>query len=465
RDVLDLWRELTSEKSIRHADYIGEPARFAAYLRYFLPWNVVRLIPILAQLEIHLSDGSKLLDIGSGPLTLPIALWIARPELRDTPLHVLCVDRVRRIVDTGADILNALALRSGKKLAWKLETARAAFPGLTPELDTKGPFDLVSAANVFNESFWKSKDTLTSRAETLAGQLSGLMSPAARVLVVEPGDPRSGAMLAALREAFILRGGAALAPCPHQSACPMPGAFLSAAFRRDAHESDDRPLSRAEALKAARRAAARFKPPITPVITAKGRSKAPWCHFVIDHSAAPERLVTFSESTGLPKDRLVASWLFLRAPGASSTPEASDDLCTRSVMLISDAFRLPEGRAGRYACTKTGYTLARGSLADLPSGSLAVLDKAVPPASSERDPKSSAVIVEAYSDAIPVAPLPQKHPAARQTPPQKRPQAPRRPDPGPRGSDARRERTGLAERSPYARAKKRRDPPRPKRSS
>lgn len=405
-DVLELWRELTSERSVRQADYIGEPAKYAAYLRYFLPWNVVRLIPILASIPLDLKAGDRLLDIGSGPLTLPIALWIARPELRGVPLELLCVDRVRRVAETGLTILTSLAMRAGGQLAWKVETRKATFPHLGAEStsETRSPgqagkeavhslterFKLIAAANVFNESFWNNKQVLSDRAGELAGQLSSQLLPGGRILVVEPGDPRSGAMLSALRESIILRGGQAIAPCPHQAACPMSGVFLSAAFRKDKPEKKPGPVDRAASLKAAREAAARRVSPIPPVVTAHGRSKAPWCHFVLDRSAAPARLSAFSETTGLPKDRLIASWLYTEPVALTR-----QDNPAPAIRIISDPFHLNESGQGRYACCRTGYTLVKGDLALLPSGFMAILDAPLPGAKSEKDSKSGAVIIQA----------------------------------------------------------------------
>lgn len=480
RDVLDLWRELTSEKSTRQPDYIGEPAKLAAYLRYFLPWNVVRLTPLLAKLDLGLAAGDRIIDIGSGPLTMPIALWIARPELRGVELHIDCVDRVRRVMEIGATILEGLALRSGQPFAWKVTVKKESFS--MAETFERERYALVTAANVFNESFWRIKGSLTERADMLGASLGAYTTTGGRILIVEPGDPRSGAMLASLRESVILNGGRPIAPCPHSAACPMAGAFLSGAFRKD-EESDEKQSA---------------WPSLERVVTARGRSKAPWCHFVIDPGAAPQRLVDFSEQAGLPKDRLIASWLLLQPePPVDAMPASPPD---HSVRIISDAFRLPNGGSGRYACTKTGYSLVRDSLADLPSGALAVLDAPLPPSTSERDEKSNAVLIRAHSDSIAYVPVPYKAPRAegsghdkhshdrRDGAPSgdrkpsdhprhdhsegrgKRIESTRKPPILPRG-DARRtdekkkNLNTLGERSPYARSKKPWGPNKPKRSS
>lgn len=471
-DVLELWRELTSEKSSRQPDYIGEPAKLAAYLRYFLPWNVVRLIPLLSSIELELSSGDGVLDIGSGPLTLPIALWIARPELRSVPLRIDCIDRVRRVMEIGTTILEGLALRAGQALAWKLNVKKDSFS--ITDAASRDHYNFVTAANVFNESFWRIKGPLSERATMLATSLGAYTAPGGRILIVEPGDPRSGAMLAALREAVILGGGRPLAPCPHSAACPMAGAFLSSAFRKETTEPEPRPR-------------APSSPAMEKVISAKGRSKAPWCHFVLNPGAAPQKLSDFSEAAGLPKDRLIASWLLLEPDSPAVPPKTPPSAPPeRSIRIVSDAFRLPDGGLGRYACSKTGYSLVRDSLADLPSCSLAILDAPIPSASSERDQKSNAVIIRARSDTIPSQTLPPK--TARSAPgaTPKRPDTRTQGQAGRSGRETRTERSrkppipprglrqsgkgartekSLGERSPYARAKKPRSPGKPKRST
>ncbi len=170
----------------------------------------------------------------------------------------------------------------------------------------------------------------------------------------------------------------------------MSGVFLSAAFRKDKPEPGTVPLDRVAGLKAAREAAAKRVFPIPPVVTAHGRSKAPWCHFVLYRSAAPARLTAFSETTGLPKDRLIASWLY-----AEPVPLARQANPPPAIRIISDPFRLGDSGLGRYACCRTGYTLVKGDLALLPSGFMAVLDSPLPGAKSEKDTKSGAVIIQA----------------------------------------------------------------------
>lgn len=379
-NILDLWRQLTSERAGRQMDYIGEPSMLAAYLRYFLPWNVVKFVSLLSELELDLKENACIMDLGSGPLTLPIALWIAKPELRVVPIKLLCTDRVSRVMETGKKLLETLAMRNNQSLLWEIELRKEGFSTKPTQKEEK--YDLITGANVFNESFWKQKASLTERAEQLHLSLKRKLKENGSILLIEPGDPRSGTMLSALREAVILDGGNIMAPCTHLSACPMPGSFLSGTYRK-----------KEEGIKGSDKA----KPQLERVINAKGRSKAPWCHFSVDLGAAPKTLFDLSLEVGLPKTRLIASYLFFSPSKAS--PSTKDD--KRQVRLISDSFKLPDGGFGRYACSKAGYTLARGSLADLASGSLAVLNKDIPKLKDTKqgysniDQKSGAIIISA----------------------------------------------------------------------
>ncbi len=269
--------------------------------------------------------------------------------------------------------MDALRLKTGGPVlgdgAWKVETRRAVFPDAGGHVAA----DLVASANACTEFFWKSdrrEATLGDRAEELLGNLSSFCKPGGRVFLAEPGEPRSGTMLAALREAALVSGFEAESPCPHARACPMPGAFGGLGDRGDG----------------------RAKSALPPVHSPRRRPKMPWCHFPVPLEIAPKALVRFSEEVGLPKERLTVSWLALRGSGTAEKPsktgrEQGGFLRTR---LISDTIRLPGGWDGRYACSDLGYTLVLGSAAREAAGCLLDLER---PARLERDEKSGAVFV------------------------------------------------------------------------
>lgn len=361
-----LWRELTSERVNRKSDYIGELARLSAYFRYFLPWNILRIIPILAGIELDLDDGSRILDIGSGPLTLPIALWIARPELRKKKLSFTCIDRVGTVMEKGLAILDSLQMRTGLSGFWNFQLKKGVFPGRNPGsgiASTK--YNLVTEANVFNEIFWKDRARMDEKAARLGSDLKNHLVNGGRIFLLEPGDPRSASMLAALRDWFISTGSKMLAPCPHQGPCPMSGYYQSRLFSED---------------------------PGAPASTKPGqrhgnRRKLPWCHFSLPMDACPKKLEDFSRYMGLPKERLVSSWLYIKDALIDETQKTE-------VRLVSDSFVLPGGQNGRYACSRWGYTLVKGEGSKLPSMSLLALDDSNRSKPAEKDHKSGAILLD-----------------------------------------------------------------------
>lgn len=339
RDVAQLSRELTSGRSDRDGGYLGKPAELSAYLRCFLPWNVFRLCRLLPSLPLSLSDGDAVVDLGSGPLTVPIALYLSRPELRGLKLEFRCLDRTGKVLEAGAALFAALC--DAEPCAWRMRTIRGPL-GTRIE----GPkAALVTAANVLNELFWDDRRPVAVQAERTAGLLSALARGDGDVLVVEPGIPRSGEFVSALRGALLPLWKAPAAPCPHAGDCPLPG----------------------------------------------GRRGAKWCHFAFDTEEAPERLRRLSAAAGLPKERATLS--FLLASGRPRSEAAPGGRI--AVRVLSDAFPLGGGRLGRYGCSPKGLALVSGGPGlreAAPAGSLLSL---APSPDGRRDEKSGALLLDA----------------------------------------------------------------------
>lgn len=105
RDVAELSRLLTADRKERGESYLGKPDLLSAYLRYFLPWNLYRLCRLLPALPLTLAGGDAVNDLGSGPLTLALALWICRPDLRPLALEFRCLDRTGTVLEAGKSSL------------------------------------------------------------------------------------------------------------------------------------------------------------------------------------------------------------------------------------------------------------------------------------------------------------------------------------------------------------------------
>ena len=166
--------------------------------------------------------------------------------------------------------------------------------------------------------------------------------PPPALLFVEPGTRLGGNTIMRLR-ALALEGGlAALAPCPHNAACPL--------------------LS--------------------------GQGGRTWCHFTFDSRDAPDWLLRLSTEAGLPKSGLSLAPLLL-GPDAENAHVAGQGTGLPA-RVLSAPFPVPglAGR-GRYACTAQGLALLEDAEALASGGLLPVrLNPDAP-----RDAKSRARIV------------------------------------------------------------------------
>lgn len=362
-DIRSLSRQLTEERSTLALPYWSSPASMSAYLHYFLPWNLLRLGRLFMGLE--LPDPARLekpllLDAGSGPLTLPMALWIAKPEWRKLPIRVLALDSSRQALETGKNIFAALAELAGEK-AWTVEVVSAPVEKLAAGMEDclkRGckPW-LLSSANTLNELASRSKtkhkgDAYETREPSpkanLYERLLDAWSPVWRQpdavsLFVELGSRNGGNAIMNMRKAALNAGLHALAPCTHDGGCPL----LDSGRNRSSYSSG-------------------------------------WCHFTFSVRGAPEWLSKLSRESGLEKNSLSLSMLLLGQKAQKTQPGA---LPTR---VLSQPFAA-QGISGeaRYGCECRGIGLMENA-ASLPSGCLTQAH-----ASGRKDTKKGYEILEA----------------------------------------------------------------------
>ena len=399
RDVAELSRLLTSARGERGASYLGRSAMLTAYLRCFLPWNVYRLVRLFSSLPLALSDGDVISDLGSGPLTLPIALWIARPELRSLKLVFHCVDRTQAAPEAGQKLFAALTSPAGTEktrqdsagrvkdgaayavpeTAWTIKTIKGDIlhygrrgTGGRASGKANGKAGLVCAVNVYNELFWdiphSNSRALACFAEREARRLTEMAADGASILVVEPGVPRSGEFIASLRDALAALGRPVISPCTHGGPCPFPGGRGG-----------------------------------------RGEEKRKWCHFSFDADGAPKKLLTLSASAGIPKEKAVLSFLFTGgvsgdaagAPTDAKKIGASDERRI-AARVLSGKFPVTEKgapfghneRYGRYGCCALGAVLLTGTGQEMDAVPPGTLLYAELPAHERRDGKSGALVLD-----------------------------------------------------------------------
>jgi hypothetical protein len=385
RDVAELSRLLTSGRGGRPLAYLNHPPALSAYLRYFLPWNVYRLCRLLPALKLPLTPGDRIADLGAGPLTLPIALWLCRPELRALPLEFRCLDRSKAVLDAGKKLFAALA-GSGifPGAAWTF-TAVSGELGQTLAHGSagggKGPA-LTAVLNVYNEIFQSippgDDEGLSRFAGVQAALLAAYAGREGRILIVEPGVPRSGRFITLLRDALAALGFPPDSPCVHSGPCPFPGP-----------ERNIRTLGRPRRDSSGRGRADRAAAGWDAEGRAAEKTASKWCHFAFDTQDAPAALLRLSAEAGLPKDRAVLSFL-------SAGPAAGEEIRSADagfpVRIISDPFPVGGGQGewGRYGCAEGGMVLVRGGGGRIKSLSSGILVEAV--STGLRDPKSGALI-------------------------------------------------------------------------
>ena len=343
-NIRELSHLLTDERGSRRIGYMNATVFLAAYTRYFMWWNLVRLSPVFSgfcknedtkAVFSGLTDDSVLLDIGSGPLTVPVALWLAAPELRTKMLTFYCLDYSQTALAFGEEILLSVAAKTidatpDQKL-WQIVRVKGAMGTAI-----KRKADVVFCANMFNELFWDTPQPLEQVSKKYAGELLPYLKEKASVFVAEPGVPRAARFVSLLRDSLMRKGFMPLSPCPHAGVCPM-----------------------------------------------DGRKGGKWCHFTLltDEADAPEKLLKLSASAGIPKDRASLSFVFASSVtekrASATSAEKSVDLSSRGtekpvkevgsagglkVRVVSDSIRLgktgeAQGSSGRYACSEAGLAL------------------------------------------------------------------------------------------------------------
>lgn len=303
-NIKALSHQLTDQRSERRLGYMNENVQLSSYVRYYTWWNLVRLTRLFSNLPDNLfpQKDCVCLDLGSGPLTVVTALWLARPELRKLKLSWYCLDVSANSMALGEDVFLSVAARTQEE-PWNIIRVKGSFG-----TSLKNKADFITCANMFNELDQASDMPPEFQSKKYFDQLKIYSTPNANFLLIEPGVPKATRTLALLRERFIKLGKTVVAPCPHNGECPMNG----------------------------------FK--------AYTGSQNKWCNFAFSTEDAPKNLLKLSEKAKLPKERATLSFIAV----TDKKDETQDDLICR---VASDPFRLPENKTGYYACSKIGLTL------------------------------------------------------------------------------------------------------------
>ena len=346
-----LSHQLTDKRSERWLGYLNDNIQLSSYVRYYTWWNLVRLTRLFSNLpkesfpeSEEISQNPKneenlkaekifpqnqqnehiCLDCGTGPLTVVIALWLARPELRRQKLTWYCLDVSANSMIFGEDLYLTIAAKTPEFEPWKIIRVKGAFG---TQIKQKAEF--ITCANMLNELDQSSDMPPEYQAKKYFQQFAAYSTTKTKFLLVEPGVPKSSRTLSLLRTRFLEEGRSIAAPCPHAQECPMNG---FKAYTGSSHK---------------------------------------WCNFAFSTEDAPIKLQKLSEKAKLPKERATLSFLSvtekinIEKKNSKSLEDKDEENSkglkwgqTLKCRIASDYFIVDKKQAF-YACSKLGLTLIR----------------------------------------------------------------------------------------------------------
>ena len=355
QNIRNLSHQMTDDRAARRLGYMNENVQLSSYVRYFTWWNLVRLTRLFANLpqQSFPASDSVCLDLGSGPLTVVMALFLARPELRRLKLSWYCLDVSANSMALGEDIFLSICAKLNME-PWKIIRVKGSFGSAIKQ---KASF--ITCANMLYELDQASDMPPEFKVKKYFDQLKRYAAPDAGFLLIEPGVPKASRTLSLLRDRFLKEGSHIAAPCPHAGDCPMNG------------------------------------------FGAYTGSKNKWCNFAFDTRDAPQKLLKLSQKAKLPKERATLSFISV-IKGTLRQAQGPQPEQGSLIRITSDEFRLPDYMSGYYACSQEGLVLVQVPAFNntrLPkppfrplSGDLIEVKK-IKPDSLPKDEKSGSIVI------------------------------------------------------------------------
>lgn len=308
-NIRKLSHQLTDDRASRRLGYMNDNIQLSSYVRYYTWWNLVRLTRLFANLPSSVFPASDCtcIDLGSGPLTVVTALWLARPELRKLKLTWYCLDVSANSLTLGEDIFLSIAAKTSEE-PWNIIRIKGNFG---TQIKQKAEF--LTCANMLNELDQASDMPPEFQTKNYYEHFERYCEKGAGIILVEPGVPKAARTLSLLRARYIKDGRKVTAPCTHECDCSMSG----------------------------------FK--------AYTGSKNKWCNFAFTTEDAPLKLQKLSDLAKLPKERATLSFIAVEDARVKHGQTALED--KTFIRITSDKLRLPNYMCGFYGCSQYGLVL------------------------------------------------------------------------------------------------------------
>lgn len=380
----ELSEYLTTDREFLSRPYWTSPRLLSAYCHYFMVWNLIRLCRLFPTLNLGtVPDKAVCLDLGSGPLTIPLALWLSRKDLRDRAITFICADIAPQPLQIGKKLFEKLRQELAPKCPWQIQTIRT--PNHKAFRQIREPVFLLTMGNVLNEGDEKKKISAFEQIQQLYGEACQTLAPNGKIFAVEPGTRQGARMLQILRNIAVseIRDFEDDFESDYDENNPTGQSFAPANgtaefITADSGGTDEAPCKILSPCPQG----------IACPLAKQHHKQNAWCHFNSKTPYIPKELKELSQKAGLDKESVSLSFLFL-AKNKEADILLQKEHTAQKARIISDAFVLPrfKGRA-RYACHEKGLLLIPDS-AHIPAGSLCEVTF---PAKTERDFKSKAIL-------------------------------------------------------------------------
>jgi ribosomal protein RSM22 (predicted rRNA methylase) len=179
-------------------------ADVAAYAAYRLPATFAAIHAVLHEVRKRQPDWQPrtMLDAGAGPGS---AMWAAR-ELWPSIEEMMLLERASTMIEFGKRLAGHASAQALKQAVWKRVDLSSAWECTT--------HDLVITSYVLGEIPAAKREAFIERLWTLT---SGIL------VIIEPGTPVGYSHMLQARTQLIAANASVIAPCPHNTTCPMDG--------------------------------------------------------------------------------------------------------------------------------------------------------------------------------------------------------------------------------------------------
>ncbi|MGA2934841.1 MAG: small ribosomal subunit Rsm22 family protein [Methanomicrobiales archaeon] len=198
------------DQSGRRPISYGAGYRVLAYLAYQAPASLIQFEHILHEMAADglLKDRMRILDIGSGPGTVPLAITDSWSRLSPGEVRISALEQETENLEAYRFIVPALA--SGTPSVRIDEPLQVDLRSIDPE-SLPGEMDLIVFGSVLNEL----RDLPTQRKAALVEKISETLAGDGTVVIMEPADLENSLALRKLAADLTGRGLTLYAPCTH----------------------------------------------------------------------------------------------------------------------------------------------------------------------------------------------------------------------------------------------------------